>query len=152
AVYVNYTWSYSYNVGLTVNVTNDVTVASGGRIDAYGIGYTSGNGPGRGTSFGGVYYDGSGGGHGGIGGASISNALGGVCYDSFTQPSSLGGAGGASYAGSGGAGGGLIQLNAGGSVNVYGVISANGADATNSRAGGGAGGSISIVATNFNGS
>lgn len=150
-VYVSYAWSYSFNPGLNLTITNDLTVAGGGSINANGAGYGAGLGPGHGSSSGGTYFDGSGGGHGGNGGISSSNVMGGGCYDLLYQPTALGSGGGASYAGNGGNGGGLIQITAGGNVNIDGMVSANGADATNSRAGGGAGGSIWITATNVNG-
>jgi hypothetical protein len=151
-VLVTYTWSYNYNSGLTVTITNDLTVAAGGTINANGIGYGPALGSGRGFTASGPNPDGSGAGHGGGGGNSLSNAVGGSCYGSLYQPTTLGSGGGASYAGSGGNGGGRIQITVGGTAGISGVISANGADATNSRAGGGAGGSIWITATNVTGS
>lgn len=150
-VLVSYTWAYSFNCGLYLNVTNDLDVAAGGNIGVNGAGYGGGIGSGRGLSSAGVYYDGSGAGHGGSGGISSSNAFGGNCYGSLYQPTKLGSGGGPSYAGSGGSGGGLIQIIAGGTINLDGTVTANGAEATNSRAGGGAGGSIWMVATNFTG-
>src|SRR5579863_1494035 len=157
-VLVSYVCTYSYNSGLYVTVTNDLTVASGGAINASGIGYGPVTGPGSGgTSTFISPTAGSGAGHGGLGGACGSGLMyggpGGNCYDSVYQPMNLGSGGGTSYAGFGGSGGGLVQIVAGGNVNVYGAISANGSAATNSRAGGGAGGSIWITATtNFTGS
>ena len=157
-VLVSYGWNYVTPAGLNLTVTGDVAVAGGGSINANSIGYGGapsqylGIGPGSGSSSGGTYYDGSGGGHGGTGGNSSSNALGGVCYDSLYQPTDLGGGGGASYAGSGANGGGAIQIAASGNVDIDGVISANGADASYDRAGGGAGGSVWISAASVSGS
>lgn len=145
-VLVSYSWNESFPSGLNLTITDDVTVAVGGSINADGVGYGTGSGPGAGLSSGGNPVDGSGGGHGGIGGLSGYGALGGGCYDSFSQPGSPGSGGGSSYAGVGGAGGGLIQIFAGGKVDIEGVVSADGANATNSRAGGGSGGSICISA------
>jgi hypothetical protein len=151
-VLVSYSWNYIVPAGLNLSVTGDVIIASGGSINANGIGYGPATGPGRGASSGGTYFDGSGAGHGGSGGMSSSHAMGGVCYDTLYQPATMGSGGGASYAGGGGNGGGQVQIVAGGSVTIDGVISANGADGTNSRAGGGAGGGIWITATNVAGS
>ena len=150
-VLVSYTWTYSYNAGLYLNVTNGLNVAAGGSINATGLGYGGGLGSGHGFNSSGAFRDSSGAGHGGNGGISSSNAIGGICYGSLYQPATLGSGGGTSYAGNGGSGGGRIQIAAGGTVNIDGMISVNGADATNSRAGGGAGGSIWVVALNFSG-
>lgn len=136
--------------GLFLTVTGNVEVDTGGSINANGIGYGGAAGPGAGGSAGGPQ-DGSGGGYGGNGGYSSSNAVGGTTYGSFYQPASLGSGGGTSYAGPGGAGGGLIEIVAGGSVTVNGVISANGGNGTNSRSGGGSGGSVWITAVGFSG-
>jgi hypothetical protein len=151
-VRVNYSWlSFTGPAGLNLSVTGDVQVAAGGAIIADGNGYGFSNGAGRGFSSLGGFYDGSGAGHGGFGGISSSNAIGGACYGSFSEPTTLGSPGGASFAGSGGNGGGAIQIFSTGNFVVDGLISANGANATNSRAGGGSGGSIWISATNFSG-
>jgi hypothetical protein len=157
-VLVSYSWAFSFNCGLYLNVTNNLNVAAGGSLNANGQGCSYPNlFPGRGISslgriINGVnVFDGSGAGHGGSGGMSSSNALGGACYDSWSAPTALGSGGGPSYTGNGGNGGGRIQITAGGSVNLDGTVTANGADAANSRAGGGSGGSIWIVATNFSG-
>ena len=151
-VLVSYTWSFITPAGLYLTATNSVGVARGGSINASGCGYGPGLGTGGGVSSGGAFYDGSGAGHGGYGGMSLSNAFGGGCYGSLYQPATLGSGGGASYAGNGGSGGGLVQIVAGGNVNIDGTVSVNGADATNSRAGGGAGGGIWISAARVSGS
>ena len=82
---------------------------------------------------------------------SLSNALGGVCYDSLYQPSLPGSGGGASYAGNGGNGGGLVRITASDEVEIDGVISANGENATNSPSGAGSGGGICISAPSVSG-
>ena len=138
--------------GLALSVSNNVEVDTGGAINANGIGNGGGLGTGPGRSSVGSYWDGSGGGYGGIGGVSSSNAVGGVTYGSFTQPANLGSGGGSSYAGAGGSGGGLIQITAGGNMIVNGTISANGANGTNARAGGGSGGSIWLTGLTLSGS
>jgi hypothetical protein len=150
-VFVDYTYLGMISAaGLNLSVTGDVTVAPGGSINANGIGYGGPQGAGAGHHANGSFYDGSGAGYGGNGGSSSSNAVGGFCYGSYSQPANLGSGGGASYAGNGGNGGGSIKIIAGGNIFVDGIISANGADATNTRAGGGSGGSIWIVTGNTN--
>jgi hypothetical protein len=137
--------------GLNLTVAGNFTLAAGGAVNVNGIGYGNISGPGTGASAGNPQ-DGSGAGHGGMGGMSSSNAVGGVCYGSFDQPVDLGSAGGLSYAGFGGPGGGAVKLVAGGVVTIDGAILANGADGTNSRSGGGSGGSIWITAQSLTGS
>ena len=137
--------------GLNLSVTGNVEVAVGGVINANGKGYSGNAGPGAGHSAGSPL-DGSGAGYGGIGGMSSSNAVGGTTYGSYSQPANLGSAGGASYARFGGNGGGAIQITAGGTFIVNGTISADGANGTNSRSGGGSGGSIWLTAHVVSGS
>ena len=137
--------------GFNLSVTGNVEVAVGGAINADGKGYGGGAGPGAGNAAGSPA-DGSGAGYGGIGGMSSSNAMGGTTYGSFTQPTDLGSGGGTSYAGIGGAGGGTVQISAGGTFIINGTISADGANGTNSRSGGGSGGSIWITTHLMSGS
>lgn len=156
-VLVSYAWAFTYAAGLHLIVSNDVAVAVGASINVNGVGYGSGQGSGHGNISGNAYTAGSGGGHGGSGGSGfdpIGEVLvpGGICYGSLDQSTTLGSGGGSSYAGEGGLGGGQIQISAGGTASLDGLLSANGADATNSRAGGGAGGSIWIAAPNITGS
>ena len=150
-VLVSYSYDGTVPSGLDLTVTGVVWVTSGCEIDADGIGYGAGFGPGAGSQSSGTFFDGSGGGDGGSGGMSLSNAVGGVCYDSLFQPAFIGSGGGASYAGSGGNGGGLVRITASDEVEIDGVISANGVNATNSRSGGGSGGGIYISAPAFSG-
>ncbi len=137
--------------GFNLSVTGNVEVAAGGAINANGKGYGGDAGPGAGYAAGSPA-DGSGAGYGGIGGMSSSNAVGGTVYGSFTQPTDLGSGGGTSYSGLGGAGGGAIQITAGGIFIINGTISADGVNGTNSRSGGGSGGSIWITAQLVSGS
>jgi hypothetical protein len=137
--------------GFNLSVTGNVEVDVGGAINANGKGYGGDAGPGAGYAAGSPA-DGSGAGYGGIGGMSSSNAMGGTVYGSFAQPTDLGSGGGTSYAGLGGAGGGAIQITAGGIFIINGTISADGANGTNSRSGGGSGGSIWITAQLVSGS
>jgi len=139
-------------VGVNLNISNDVFVAEGARIEANGIGYGGTNGPGAGSPSAGASYGGSGAGHGGYGGMTFdSSASVGLCYDQDLQPVNPGSGGGAGLGGPGGVGGGVIRLTVGGLFEISGTVSANGADATNSRSGGGAGGSIWLGASVFKG-
>jgi hypothetical protein len=137
--------------GLNLTVTNDFQVASNGAINISGEGFGGNVGTGNGGETFISPISGAGAGHGGYGGASLENAQGGTAYGSFTQPSTLGSGGGQGSGGPGGAGGGAVRLNIGGSMILNGAILANGADATNTRSGGGAGGSVWITAQNYSG-
>jgi len=135
---------------LTVNGSGTVDVdAQGYRCNTTSSPY-QGYGPGGGEVVGSYH---SGGGHGGHGG-NVTNAVGGIDYDSITAPVDLG-SGGADYSGySGyncGLGGGLAQIV------VSGTLTNNGgsftADGTSSATfgGGGAGGSINVTAGTITG-
>ena len=150
-VLVSYTVSNPIPTGLNLAITGDVVIASGGGILANARGYGGGQGPGAGRTSTSLVVDGSGGGHGGCGGLSSSNAMGGTAYDSTLQPVDKGSAGGTGLGGLGGPGGGAVKLVVGGTLQINGSISVNGADATNSRAGGGAGGSVWLSATTITG-
>jgi hypothetical protein len=130
-------------------VTSNVTVQAGGRIILDGSGYGS-RGPGAGSnslsSLG--ILTGGGGGHGGYGGNGQSGASGGNVYDKQSGPILLGSGGGAG-AGSQTAsapGGGALELSVTGTLEMDGLISANGAAPTNEAGGGGSGGSIELNA------
>lgn len=135
--------------GLNLTITQNLYVAVGGGIDANGRGITSGVGTGLSL---GNPASGAGAGHGGYGGWSSSNALGGGCYGVIPTPTTLGSRGGSGVGGFGGLGGGGIRLNVAGAAQIDGVISANGLNATNSRSGGGSGGSIWLNAQTVSGS
>ena len=64
-----------------------------------------------------------------------------VPYGSYLQPEDLGSGGGGD---GGGRGGGAVIVNASDAVKIYGVLSADGGDATSGVSGGGSGGGISI--------
>jgi hypothetical protein len=152
-VLVSYTVQVSTPAGLTLSITGNVQVAAGGAINVNGRGYGSGIGLGAGRPSNTSPADGSGGSYGGLGGTSSSNAIAGSTYGFFDGPAFLGSGGGAGASGGQGApGGGLIKISAGGNINVDGALLANGADATNSRAGGGAGGSIWLIGSSVSGS
>jgi hypothetical protein len=154
-VFVSYDWDLEFE-GFNLMVNNDVQVALGGAIDLSGKGYGGGNGFSTGTgttqstNYPFTFNAGGGGGHGGCGGMSSTSARGGAAYDSTTNPGTLGSGGGAGSQ-AGGSGGGAGELNIGGTLQVDGVILANGLRATNSHAGGGAGGSLLISATTISG-
>jgi hypothetical protein len=138
---------------LSLVISNNVEVESGGAIDVTGKGFGGSSGPGEGrtTSNGAGYYGvGAGGGHGGYGGATASGAPGGNCYGSETAPVSEGSGGGAG-AGAGGAGGGAIRIAAGGLFRIDGAVLADGAAGSHPGSGGGSGGSIWLSAKAFHG-
>ena len=116
---------------LALDVGNNLTIASGGAINVSGRGYSTG-GPGSGQ----------GGAHGGEGGNNF-----GTTYGSITEPTDLGGRGTRGSL----PGGGAVRLTAGGTVTINGEIRANGQSGSTPQDGG-AGGSIYITASSFEGS
>ena len=155
------TWIYAYsatNGGAPLFRAGSLTVASGGGFNADGRGYAGGtpSGNGQGGSGGGKYNAGGsgGGGHGGPGGNG-SGGLGGGTYGSSNAPVTpgSGGAGCGNWGQApGGPGGGVIRIEAGSSVLVNGMLSANGSGGGGQGAGGGAGGSIQVRCRTFAGS
>jgi hypothetical protein len=142
------------STSLVVMVTGDVTVSTNCAVTVTGKGFQGTGGTGLGPGGGGGTRNdggggGAGGGYGGPGGRSEPGYSGGGAYGSVTAPVAWGSAGGAGYAGTGGAGGGAIQLSVGHTLQVDGVIEANGisgAVAGWGAAGGGAGGSLWLAA------
>jgi hypothetical protein len=133
------------NAGLvTLSISSNVTVQSGGGIVLDGAGY-GGTGLGSGGSAASTYgyLSGGGGGYGGYGGNGEGGAAGGVPYGLVQEPMYPGSGGG----NGGGYGGGALTLTAGGTLEVDGVISANGAAAPGEAGGGGSGGSLSLSVT-----
>ena len=135
-------------------VTANLTIDDGGRLIADGLGYNSSHGfsgvglhgpinPGHGIS---SRYGGSGAGHGGRGGRGRRNlgaAMTGAAYDDLFEPDMFGSVGGRENSRSrGGNGGGVIWMNVTDTIDIDGLVSANGEDAPNSGSGGGSGGSI----------
>jgi hypothetical protein len=141
-------WLVMSNQTSPITISGNATIQSGGGILADGTGYGSGQGPGPGRTSGSGL--GSGGGYGGSGGSSASTA-GGTSYGYLSTPSDLGSGGGSYYSG-GGAGGGSIRLSMKGTLDLDGVISANGAPGTTSGSGGGSGGTISLTVGTLSGS
>ena len=146
----------NWSVGGTFNLQ------SGATIYADGLGYlgsnvagVAGTGPGGG-SVGAYGSTTSGAGHGGVGGKGTVN--GGAAYDSATNPTNLGSGGGPGSdapPSAGGNGGGAVLITAG-TLNLNGLISANGINGINGTSdpaagGGGSGGSVNLNVTNLTG-
>jgi hypothetical protein len=128
---------------LSLTIAGDLGLDTLSRIDVSGQGYAAGAGPGAGMEYSGGC--GSGAGHGGTGGSSLWGGVGGGVYDSVLTPSLWGSGGGNGYDAGGGAGGGAICLAVAGTLQLDGVIVADGISPSWSG-GGGAGGSIQISA------
>jgi hypothetical protein len=134
-----------------LTVTGNATIQQGGAIMADAIGYAGGQGVGPGRTLQSAYgTTGGGGGYGGAGGMSGPGAAGGVAYGSIMNPNEFGSGGGAGNGNTtnsaGGAGGGIVGLSVGGTLQLDGRISANGAAGVGEGSGGGGGGSILLVA------
>ncbi|MCP5009814.1 MAG: hypothetical protein GY942_07550, partial [Aestuariibacter sp.] len=134
---------------------NDLVIESGGTVQAGGLGYAEGNGPGTPAARDGSSVGAAGAGHGGFGGQGGGNtsAIGSPYGDPF-QPTTLG-SGGGNGDDVGGSGGGAIHLVVSNSLVVDGLISANGLDGSSfsfDGAGGGSGGSIWIETPVISGS
>ena len=144
---------------LVINTSGDIDIQSGAYINVDylgydgGVTYTTGKGPGAGPGTGGNV-GGGGGGHAGEGGdgRNFAGNPGGVTYCDITDLDTMGsGGGGGSASSTGGAGGGLIKLNAGGTISIDGVLTADGAAPVGGYSGGGAGGGISLIADSIDG-
>jgi len=139
---------------ITFTFTGNATVQAGGGIVADFEGYSEEAGPGEGRTFevsSAIFYC-SGAGHGGYGGGSFGNdAGGGITYDTPTAPIDPG-SGGGDYETEalGGTGGGVIRLSVTGTLEVDGVISANGGSGS-AGGGGGSGGSVWLSAGTLSG-
>jgi hypothetical protein len=144
--------------GFCITALGNALIASNASINVDGLGYGSDTGPGAGSEC--SSGAGSGAGHGGAGHAShnfepagwppIVNAGGGT-YGSSNAPITLGSGGGHSSFDIGGAGGGAIRLTVAGTLQLDGVISANGLSAV-TYGGSGSGGSLWITADTLTGS
>lgn len=140
-----------------VKTLGDITITSGGKIDVKAKGYspgtsTGGYGP-RGGGYGsGRYLSAGGAGQGGQGGSGTSGGGGNVIGDLFF-PTTIGSGGGGCENQVGGAGGGGVKLETPGTLTVSGSIIADGANGYYAYRGpgGGAGGSIWLIATNLAG-
>lgn len=134
---------------------SNLTVETGGKIDADGKGYSgglaghpAGYGPGAATNY-------NGGGYGGFGGGYQYPWYIGIVYGSVSAPNAPGsGGGGQRTAGISTPGGGAVWIQADGTVVVNGTITANGLDATgypDNYVGCGSGGGIYIQCDRFAG-
>ncbi len=143
----------SDGVGVNLNLSGDLSVASGSTITADGRGYAAQTGSGKGSVI--NVWGGTGGGYGGTGGTVQwpgYGGTGGAIYGSTLFPEDLGSGGGQTC---GGTGGGLIKIAADGDVSIEGTISANGLVGANSgsaRGGGGSGGAVYLIGDAFTGS
>jgi hypothetical protein len=127
-----------------LSVEGNATVQAGGSILLNGIGNAGGSGAGTNATSLGNPLAGSGGGHGGYGGGSATGAIGGETYDQFNGPTDTGSGGGPGIGSEAASalGGGALQLTVTGTLQVDGLISANGAPAAYEGGGGGSGGSL----------
>jgi len=133
---------------IAISVQGDATVQAGGSILLDGTANLAGSGAGSNTISPGGSLAGSGGGHGGLGGGSETGAFGGKSYDQFNSPEEEGSSGGPGAFSEvpGAPGGGALQLRVTGTLQVDGLISANGAAASKESGGGGSGGSVWLTA------
>lgn len=125
--------------GIDLVVTGSLTVDASSRIDAAGLGWPATTGPGAppvGTN--------GGGGHGGMGGVASATLAGGAAYGSLFEPATPGSGGGRA---TGGSGGGVVRLVVADTLQIDGVVTADGAPAGLASHGGGAGGSIHATAS-----
>jgi hypothetical protein len=137
------------SAGLSLTVLSNVTIEPFGRVDVTGQGYWPAAGPGAGTNS--ALWGGSGGGHGGVGGTAAGGGGGG--YDSIVAPTQFGSGGGYGYFSTAGSGGGAIRLAVSGTLQVDGVLSADGGDSYDYiHGGGGAGGSLYLTVGALRGS
>jgi hypothetical protein len=147
--------TYSLNLHLSGNAT--IQPGGGIAVDGEGNGsLAAGLGTGDGAITNGAV-TGGGGGYGGYGGISAGSVQrpGGNPYGSAMVPNQLG-SGGGSGTGEvpyslGGSGGGAILLSVAGTLQLGGVISANGAPGFGEGSGGGSGGSVSVTAGTLSG-
>jgi hypothetical protein len=130
----NSTWLAASSSRPTFTILTNATIQAGGKISMDGT-ITGGGSQGQSLSA-----SGGGGEHGGYGGASFLNALGGnVTIDSISEPAIGGSQGGLG----GGNGGGALQITVRGVLQLDGKISTEGVMNTNLNSGGG-GGRIAI--------
>jgi hypothetical protein len=130
-----------------LTISSNATVQAGGGMILDGSGNGAGAlGSGASTLSGLGYMTGGGGGHGGCGGNGESGAAGGNVYDQYSGPTLLGSGGGAYIIADSARGGGALHLIVSGTLQMDGLISANGAVPTSEAGGGGSGGSIDLNA------
>jgi hypothetical protein len=140
--------AYADEVATRVRILENVVISTGAVLSADGLGYRYNEGLGGGSS----HNDGCGGGaYGGRGGMG-DGGLPGEIYGDPYAPDRLGSGGGGTGGtpGYGGNGGAALILDVGGTLTIHGVLSANG-DKSNSRSGGGSGGSVWLKAGTLSG-
>lgn len=126
----------------------NITVESEGVLSASSGGYKANGGDGAGLA---SITGSSGGSHGGLGGSGSDSSYARLAYGSVRLPNDYGSGGGAVGESNSGCGGGILSLIASGYIEVDGEITADGEDASETGAGGGAGGSIYMEANTFSG-
>eukprot|EP01038_Epipyxis_sp_PR26KG_P006691 gene6691-9175_t len=164
---INYHSDYNQMMNssiVVINITNFLYIASGGKLTSNGQGY-SGQSSTKicsDSNANNLYYSGpgcgadgamgaGGAGYGGDGGSGVSGS-GGNNYGDLSAPLLFGSSGGKCFnCESGGIGGGVIYLHTN-SIQLEGVISANGLCGSEGGAGGGSGGSVHVVTAAMSGS
>ncbi len=140
--------------GLSMEITGDMTIESGGSINTTSRGYPASQGPGTRSGSG----DGGGAGaaHGGVGGDGQSFSGSGAVYGSAAHPAEIGSGGQSMWWGAaGGFGGGAVGLSVAGALMIDGELQCDGGPGiagTWGGGGGGSGGSILIQAGTLAGS
>jgi len=137
-----------------INITaTNITINTGGTINASMQGYRLAFGPGNSTTGGSISSAGAG--YGGEGGDSNSaGRIGGKSYGNITHPTNIGsGAGATTFDQYGSAGGGAIILNITDTLTANGPITANGQPGKDktTETGGGSGGTIHITTNTLTG-
>jgi len=143
-----YPYAHGINGGAVLLRMDDLTVASGGGINANAKGYAAASGPGKGATSGSY---GGGGSYGGRGGKSHNGATPGPTNGLARGP--FGPGSGSAPVLKGGRGGGAIRIEAGGSIRLDGTLSADGGNSVvfGYDPGGGSGGGITVMAARFQG-
>lgn len=134
------------------SVTGTFDVGAGATVTVAGRGYAPEGGPGAGAA-GSAASGGGGGGHAGAGGNAGGGAAGGAAYGFVSSATLPGSGGGNTPSASGGAGGGVIEVTAS-TLNVSGLLDADGQAGESvgfEGGGGGAGGSIRLSAAVLSG-
>jgi len=127
-------------------VCSNLTVETGGSINADYVGYAKGKGPGAdpvGTA---------GAAHSGPGQRSASGATFKPAYNDPAGPEQPGSGGNGAYIANSGPGGGAVHITATGQITVKGTITADGRNPINTHGGGGSGGSIWLTCRTLAGS
>ncbi|XP_060557569.1 uncharacterized protein LOC132717977, partial [Ruditapes philippinarum] len=135
---------------LKLNATN-VTIDLSGDFHADYTGFPGNEGHGKGRNANTHEGGGTGAGHGGRGGRCKNGYFSAYSYDSMYFPTQMGSGGGNSPSGNGGRGGGIIHMFIKDELRVEGRLHSNGEKGGDSKAGGGAGGSLYISANHLDG-